>query len=179
MPIVIFRERGPDLWCYIAKQDLEAKVIAIEHDTPDNWGGAISLEGDASMSSACNPGDLPSPSACAPRAARFCEGGQMNDNDVLFWRMLALFQCLPELQPAQILAWLTGERDEALTPAYLDKLNVRELEATFPSETAMMSPARWSRVNACLHGTLPAHLQVKIPLVRGNYGWLFVRRMAC
>jgi nitrogen fixation protein len=54
MPIVIFRERGPDLWCYIAKQDLEAKVIAIEHDTPDNWGGAISLEGDASMSSACN-----------------------------------------------------------------------------------------------------------------------------
>ncbi|XWJ89776.1 NifB/NifX family molybdenum-iron cluster-binding protein [Phytobacter ursingii] len=85
----------------------------------------------------------------------------MNDNDVLFWRMLALFQCLPELQPAQILAWLTGERDEALTPAYLDKLNVRELEATFPSETAMMSPARWSRVNACLHGTLPAHLQVK------------------
>lgn len=45
MPIVIFRERGPDLWCYIAKQDLEAKVIAIEHDTPDNWGGAISLEG--------------------------------------------------------------------------------------------------------------------------------------
>jgi nitrogen fixation protein NifX len=25
----------------------------------------------------------------------------MNDNDVLFWRMLALFQCLPELQPAQ------------------------------------------------------------------------------
>jgi nitrogen fixation protein NifT len=66
-----FRERGPDLWCYIAKQDLEAKVIAIEHDTPDNWGGAISLEGDASMSSACNPGDLPFPSACAPRAARF------------------------------------------------------------------------------------------------------------
>ena len=66
----------------------------------------------------------------------------MNDNDVLFWRMLALFQCLPELQPAQILAWLTGERDDALTPAYLDKLNIRELEATFPSETAMMSPAR-------------------------------------
>lgn len=54
MPIVIIRERGPDLWCYIAKQDLEAKVIAIEHDTPDNWGGAISLEGDASISSACN-----------------------------------------------------------------------------------------------------------------------------
>ncbi|WP_437887606.1 putative nitrogen fixation protein NifT [Phytobacter sp. V91] len=45
MPVVIFRERGPDLWCYIAKQDLEAKVIAIEHDTPESWGGAISLEG--------------------------------------------------------------------------------------------------------------------------------------
>ena len=30
MPIVIFRERGADLYAYIAKQDLEARVIQIE-----------------------------------------------------------------------------------------------------------------------------------------------------
>jgi nitrogen fixation protein NifT len=51
MPIVIFRERGADLYAYIAKQDLEAKVIQIEHDDPERWGGAISLEGDAATTS--------------------------------------------------------------------------------------------------------------------------------
>ena len=56
MPIVIFRERGPDLWCYIAKQDLEAKVIAIEHDTPDNRGGDISLEGGRQYVVSLQPG---------------------------------------------------------------------------------------------------------------------------
>ncbi|MGE0973357.1 putative nitrogen fixation protein NifT (plasmid) [Klebsiella sp. WOUb02] len=45
MPIVIFRERGADLYAYIAKQDLEARVIQIEHNDVDRWGGAISLEG--------------------------------------------------------------------------------------------------------------------------------------
>ncbi|MEN0617506.1 putative nitrogen fixation protein NifT [Klebsiella indica] len=45
MPIVIFRERGADLYAYIAKQDLEARVIQIEHNDADRWGGAISLEG--------------------------------------------------------------------------------------------------------------------------------------
>lgn len=45
MPIVIFRERGADLYAYIAKQDLEARVIQIEHNDAERWGGAISLEG--------------------------------------------------------------------------------------------------------------------------------------
>ncbi|HHG8772030.1 TPA: putative nitrogen fixation protein NifT [Raoultella planticola] len=45
MPIVIFRERGADLYAYIAKQDLEARVIQIEHNDAECWGGAISLEG--------------------------------------------------------------------------------------------------------------------------------------
>ena len=45
MPIVIFRERGADLRAYIAKQDLEARVIQIEHNDAERWGGAISLEG--------------------------------------------------------------------------------------------------------------------------------------
>ena len=45
MPIVIFRERGADLYAYIAKQDLEARVLQIEHNDAERWGGAISLEG--------------------------------------------------------------------------------------------------------------------------------------
>lgn len=45
MPIVIFRERGADLYAYIARRDLEARVIQIEHNDVDRWGGAISLEG--------------------------------------------------------------------------------------------------------------------------------------
>jgi hypothetical protein len=51
MPIVIFRERGADLYAYIAKQDLEARVIQIEHNDAERWGGAISLEGDAATTS--------------------------------------------------------------------------------------------------------------------------------
>ena len=42
----------------------------------------------------------------------------MSDNDTLFWRMLALFQSLPDLQPAQIVDWLAQE-SETLTPARL------------------------------------------------------------
>lgn len=38
MPIVIFRERNAQLYCYIAKQDLEARVIGIEFDSQDCWG---------------------------------------------------------------------------------------------------------------------------------------------
>ncbi|TKI03476.1 putative nitrogen fixation protein NifT [Martelella alba] len=45
MPVVIFRERGSQLYCYIAKQDLEAKVLEVEHDGQDKWGGAVILEG--------------------------------------------------------------------------------------------------------------------------------------
>ncbi|APG18004.1 MULTISPECIES: putative nitrogen fixation protein NifT [Enterobacterales] len=45
MPVVTIRQRGADLYCYIAKQDLEAKILDVEHDTPERWGGAISLEG--------------------------------------------------------------------------------------------------------------------------------------
>ncbi|WBT56115.1 putative nitrogen fixation protein NifT [Kosakonia oryzendophytica] len=45
MPVIIIRQRGNDLYCYIAKQDLEARVLHIEHDTTQRWGGVLSLEG--------------------------------------------------------------------------------------------------------------------------------------
>lgn len=45
MPMVIFRERNAQLYCYIAKLDLEAKVTGIEFDHPERWGGAVELEG--------------------------------------------------------------------------------------------------------------------------------------
>ena len=45
MPVVTFRKHETQLYCYIAKQDLEAKVVAIEHDSDEQWGGVIQLEG--------------------------------------------------------------------------------------------------------------------------------------
>ncbi len=90
----------------------------------------------------------------------------MSDNDTLFWRMLALFQSLPDLQPAQIVDWLAQECGETLTPARLATLTQPQLTASFPSATAVMSPARWSRVMASLQGALPAHLRIVHPAQR-------------
>lgn len=80
----------------------------------------------------------------------------MSDNDTLFWRSLALFQTLPELQPVQVVDWLAQECGETLTPARLTTLTQPQLAASFPSATAVMSPARWARVIACLQGCCPA-----------------------
>ena len=84
----------------------------------------------------------------------------MSDNDTLFWRLLALFQTLPELQPVQVVDWLAQECGETLTPARLTTLTQPQLAASFPSATAVMSPARWARVIACLQGVLPGHLRI-------------------
>lgn len=64
----------------------------------------------------------------------------MSDNDTLFWRMLALFQSLPDLQPAQIVDWLAQECGETLTPARLATLTQPQLAASFPSATAGSAP---------------------------------------
>lgn len=80
----------------------------------------------------------------------------MSDNDTLFWRLLALFQTLPELQPVQVVDWLAQECGETLTPARLTTLTQPQLAASFPSAMAVMSPARWARVIACLQGRCPA-----------------------
>nr|WP_318381726.1 NifB/NifX family molybdenum-iron cluster-binding protein [uncultured Enterobacter sp.] len=85
----------------------------------------------------------------------------MSDHDVLFWRMFALFQCLPEIAPAQILNWIAGDTAEPLTPAYLTRLERQRLEYRFPPGQALMSPARWQRVMGILAGNLPPHLKVK------------------
>ena len=90
----------------------------------------------------------------------------MSDNDTLFWRLLALFQTLPDLPPAQILDWLAQESGETLTPERLATLTQPRLAAAFPSTTAVMSPARWSRVMACLRGALPVHLSIARPAQR-------------
>ncbi|MEV9065380.1 NifB/NifX family molybdenum-iron cluster-binding protein [Klebsiella quasipneumoniae] len=87
----------------------------------------------------------------------------MSDNDTLFWRLLALFQTLPELQPVQVVDWLAQECGETLTPARLTTLTQPQLAASFPSATAVMSPARWARVIACLQGALPGHLRIARP----------------
>ena len=56
----------------------------------------------------------------------------MSDNDTLFWRMLALFQSLPDLQPAQIVDWLAQESGETLTPERLATLTQPQPGATLP-----------------------------------------------
>lgn len=91
----------------------------------------------------------------------------MSDNDILFWRMFALFQHLPEVPPPQILMWLSGDgADAALTPARLATLVPEQLEASFPADLTIMSAARWQRVIGCLRGELPVHLRVHKPAGR-------------
>ncbi|MFS2225151.1 NifT/FixU family protein [Pantoea sp. B65] len=46
MPMVIFRHSNEQLWCYVAKLDLEARVMAVEFDNAERWGGRVEIEGD-------------------------------------------------------------------------------------------------------------------------------------
>jgi len=44
MPSVMIRKnRDGEMTLYIAKKDLEEKVVSIEHDTPERWGGEFVL----------------------------------------------------------------------------------------------------------------------------------------
>lgn len=44
MPNVMLRENEGQLSLYIAKKDLEAMVVSLEHDGDDKWGGKIVLD---------------------------------------------------------------------------------------------------------------------------------------
>ncbi|WP_410014896.1 putative nitrogen fixation protein NifT [Sodalis sp. C49] len=61
MPSVLFSEKGADLYCYIAKQDLEARVVRIEFDDAACWGGMFELEGGKSYYIFPQPGKPPFP----------------------------------------------------------------------------------------------------------------------
>lgn len=44
MPSVMIRkDASGQMTFYIAKKDLEEKIVAIEHDKPDLWGGEVTL----------------------------------------------------------------------------------------------------------------------------------------
>ncbi|CAG9000786.1 MAG: hypothetical protein CENE_02793 [Candidatus Celerinatantimonas neptuna] len=45
MPNVILRQQSDGLYCYIAKRDLEERVVQIEFEQHDCWGGTIELAG--------------------------------------------------------------------------------------------------------------------------------------
>jgi nitrogen fixation protein NifT len=47
MPSVMFRENEGKLSLYIAKKDLEAMVVSLEHDSADKWGGTIVLDDES------------------------------------------------------------------------------------------------------------------------------------
>ncbi|MBI0504464.1 nitrogen fixation protein NifY, partial [Dickeya dianthicola] len=62
----------------------------------------------------------------------------MSDDDVLFWRLFALIQCLPELPPPRLLGWL-GDGDEASLEAdRLASLTQTALAARFPLDADAM-----------------------------------------
>ncbi|MBF0109939.1 MAG: putative nitrogen fixation protein NifT [Magnetococcales bacterium] len=42
--IMLRRDMGGNLICYVAKKDLEGKVVALEHDEERRWGGRLQLE---------------------------------------------------------------------------------------------------------------------------------------
>ncbi|MBF0425895.1 MAG: putative nitrogen fixation protein NifT [Magnetococcales bacterium] len=48
MPKVMLRRNGAgELTCYVPKKDLEGKVVTLEHDTPERWGGRLGLDNGA------------------------------------------------------------------------------------------------------------------------------------
>jgi len=61
MPSVLFSKKGDDLYCYIAKQDLEARVVRLEFDDAACWGGIFELEGGKSYYIFPQPGTPPFP----------------------------------------------------------------------------------------------------------------------
>ncbi|WP_213992181.1 NifT/FixU family protein [Sodalis sp. dw_96] len=61
MPSVLFSEKNDGLYCYIAKQDLEARVLHIEFDDAACWGGNFELEGGKSYYIYPQPGKPPFP----------------------------------------------------------------------------------------------------------------------
>ncbi|KAA8995646.1 nitrogen fixation protein NifY [Affinibrenneria salicis] len=84
----------------------------------------------------------------------------MTKYDVLFWRLFALIQCLPELSPAQLLNWLSQGDDAGLDLAHVQSLTLARLEPRFPGDASAMTVGRWQQVMACLNGELPDHLTV-------------------
>lgn len=43
MPNIMLREQDDGLYGYIAKKDLEEKIVSIEFEEETNWGGTIEL----------------------------------------------------------------------------------------------------------------------------------------
>ncbi len=41
--VMIRRNESGQMTLYVAKKDLEETVVAIEHDTPEKWGGEFTL----------------------------------------------------------------------------------------------------------------------------------------
>lgn len=44
MPNVMIRRDEAGLSFYVAKKDLEARVVSVETDTDDSWGGEVELD---------------------------------------------------------------------------------------------------------------------------------------
>ncbi|AUH02415.1 NifB/NifX family molybdenum-iron cluster-binding protein [Pectobacteriaceae bacterium CE70] len=93
----------------------------------------------------------------------------MSKDDILFWRLFALIQYMPELTPAQLLNWLCQESDAGLDLEQLQSLSLGELEARFPGDVSIMTLNRWQQVMNCLNGELPEHLSVEPRHLMSNH----------
>lgn len=73
MPSVMIRQdNSGKMTLYVAKKDLEETVVAIEHDTPEKWGGQFTLaDGSAYY---IEPLDAPPRLPITLRAKRAGEG---------------------------------------------------------------------------------------------------------
>lgn len=79
-------------------------------------------------------------------------------DDLLFWRLFALAQLLPEIAPATLINWLETTCDEALTLERLSALSLDELSRHLPVDNSVLTVARWQQIMDYLHGNLPPHL---------------------
>lgn len=73
MPSVMIRRNNQGkLTFYIAKKDLEETIVSLEHDTPERWGGTVTLADGSSyyLDPLSAPPNLP----ITLRAKRAAEG---------------------------------------------------------------------------------------------------------
>jgi nitrogen fixation protein NifX len=83
----------------------------------------------------------------------------MSKDDLLFWRLFAVMQLLPEMSPPEVLAWLNqGQEQQAIGLSRLQSLGLQQLQASFPGDTQSMTLHRWQALMGCLQGELPPHL---------------------
>lgn len=88
----------------------------------------------------------------------------LSHNDLLFFRLFALAQLIPEVPAATLFARLAEHQSGALTLASLSSLTLDEVSNLLPELSITLS--RWQTIMACLKGELPTHLMIEANRIR-------------